>query len=72
MRRDADELHERMDAMIRVAKAIKRTTGKPQPVAEEDYDALHVRTIRAHESLVLAWKEWASALEAVRTWAGPP
>jgi hypothetical protein len=68
VRRDADELHERMDAVIRVAKAIKRTTEKPQPVAEEDYDALHAGTIRAHESLVLAWKEWASALEATQKW----
>lgn len=62
MRRDVNELHERMDNVIRLAKAIKRTTAEPQPVAEEDYDALHAATMTAHEHLLSAWREWAGAL----------
>ena len=62
MRRDADELHERMDAVIRLAKAITRTTIAPQHVPEEDYDALHAGTIEAYERLLAAWKEWAESL----------
>lgn len=62
MRRDVNELHERMDDVIRLAKAIKRTTAAPHRLAEEDYDALHAGTIEAHERLQAAWKEWASTL----------
>jgi hypothetical protein len=62
VRRDTNELHERMDAVIRLAKAIKRTTAEPQRVAEEDYDALHQTTIAAHDRMVAAWKAWAQTL----------
>lgn len=59
MQRDSQEALDRLDAIHRYERQLRRwVISPPGGVAEEDYDALHVALRNAEAALLGAYQQW--------------